>query len=818
MDTPSNRAKILVSALTANSIPETVENSLITELVDIWAQTDVIEIAQDFSTSQLIRRIRLTRKVQRKVHSQTEQRGTQIFHQNQLIGHVQVLYKSPLPGELQARLAIESVIDRFLDYLLKLHQIVVLNESDRHVQVFIPNKPTLNFGSLWEKFLREVAFSVYGNTKYQLPGLIQTFTLMLNAVTLSDRGFSKIDVPIVTSDQANVLAALYFAVFRDVRKRQHERFRQIEQLCQDLDGNDLTDKEQQKKSKELEDKEAMQVKEAQKYTENFQKFFGRILDEQNALWLENQGLQTKLDDSKTSTIERKKVQKQQDKLIEKIIFSQAFIQQKLPIFVESGGDPFQFLERDQKNNPVQFSAIASIAGKFTKTGTDQISSAKGDIFAICLLEMYRLLESSVYDPLPSPLLTEQPILPQARSPGDDSKEFCYSCGVTLEKGSRWRVARFMFERPYQRRQSGSSEDQPQICVSCSVLSFVSPLKVTDKSIILRLDSRDCSTTSNQKLKEYVRMLTNKDIHLSSGRYIVLKSDQTSGGDLASQKLGQIQFALAKVASIFPIEVLTDFQFSVFIQANQPLSLCGRHLIFIKGLMECYGQSIVISGKEINLTLGDALRLIQQDLPYLAEYTITKIATTAINLQMENVRELYWQSIQNDLALRGDSMNSETQLSKRAKLYRDVAALTGLTYAFASSLENTVKRIKEDDCEREVSKLIEKVDDPTAFCYYATLGVETTVQARLWSNPDNYFVYEQAKNLLTELGCVDREKTDDGKTWLQLYAEDISRAYTHFAENGYTQDREWKELTYNVKLSLYTRFPELVRKLKSTGDK
>jgi hypothetical protein len=814
MLTEKIRNKILVSSLSAHVLSMR-DDALIAALA---SQIDVMDVAQSFEASSLKRALKLVknRKFDLNLLS-LEQQGEQVFHQNQLIGKVQILYKSPLPGELQARLAIESITDRFLDYLLKLHQIVVLNESDRHVQVFIPNKPTSDFAALWEKFLKEVAFSVYGNTKHQLPGLIQSFTLMLNAVTLSDRGFSKIDVPIVTSDQSNVLAALYFAVFRDVRKRQQERLKQIEQLRQALDRDDLTDKEQQKKTKELAYKEEMQIKEAQKYAENFQKFFGKVLEEQNDLWLENQELQALLDDSKTSFKDRDKVRKQQAKLVEKIIFSRSFIQHKSPIFIQSGGDPFKFIEQDQKDNPNQFSAIAAIASKFTKTGTDQISSAKGDIFAICMLEMYRLLESSTTDPLPDPLLTEKPLLPQSRSPGDDSKEFCYSCGVTLEKSSRWRIARFMFERPYQRRQSGSSEDQPQICVSCSVLSFVSPLKVTDKSIILRLDPRDCRTNSQQKLKEYVRMLTSKDIHLSAGRYLVLNSDQTSNGDLASQKLGQVQFSLAKVASIFPIEVLGDFQFSLFIQASQPIALCGRHLIFIKGLMECYGQSIVISGKEINLTLGDALRYVQQDSPYLADYTLTKIASTTNSLLLEQVRELYWKAIQTDLISRGELMDSTNQLPKRARLYRDVAALTGLTYAFASSLENTAKGISKDDREREISKLIEKVDDPTAFCYYATLGVETSVQARLWRNVDNYFVYDRTKELLKDLGLVDRETIEQGKTWLQLYAEDITRAYTHFSEQGYAQDRDWKELTYNVKLSLYTRFPELVRKIKSTGD-
>jgi hypothetical protein len=281
----------------------------------------------------------------------------------------------------------------------------------------------------------------------------------------------------------------------------------------------------------------------------------------------------------------------------------------------------------------------------------------------------------------------------------------------------------MFERPSQRRQSSSNEGRPYICSSCSALAFASPLKVTEESIILRLEPTDGSTATELKIKDYIRMLTSKELHLSAGRYLVLASDRTNGGDFASQKLGQVQYALAKVASIFPVEVLADFNFSLFTQSSQPIHLESRHLIFIKGLMEGYSQSVVISGKEINMALGDAVRYIEKDLPFLADYSLTKIASVSLRLELEQIREAYWNRMQKDLEVIGVSMSSDNQMSKRATLYRDVAALTGLTYAFAQSLENTVKKLKPEDTEREVSKLIEKVEDAVAFCYYATLGDE-----------------------------------------------------------------------------------------------
>jgi len=231
--------KILVSALAANIVFEQRE-----QLVAALAQQpEALAIAQTFGSPKLIRELRLGKKPDVDQSWLTvEQSGkSQILCQGQPIGNVQVLYKSPLPGELQARLAIESAIDRFLEYLQKVYQIVVLDESDRHVSAFIPNKPIPDFATLWKKFLKEVAFFDYGKSEFQLPGLVQTFIVMLNAVTLSGRGFSTLDVPILTQEQANVLASWYFAVIRDVQARQKKRQQDIESLIQQLEQPDLSE-------------------------------------------------------------------------------------------------------------------------------------------------------------------------------------------------------------------------------------------------------------------------------------------------------------------------------------------------------------------------------------------------------------------------------------------------------------------------------------------------------------------------------------------------------------------------------------------------
>ncbi|WP_293352980.1 MULTISPECIES: hypothetical protein [unclassified Microcoleus] len=815
----SNQTTILISALTAGVI-SAEKSELIAALA---SQSDVVAIAQTFANSKLIRELRLTRNLNTNKLPQLDFQENRVIYQGQDIGKTKILYKSPLPGELQAKLSIESAIDRFLEYLQKQYQITVLHESDYHVQVFIPHrKEPADFSQYWREFIENVAFSTYGHTKHNLPGLVQTFIVMLNSVTLAGRGFSTLEIPILTQEQSNVLAAWYLAVVREVEQRQTKRKNDIDYLKKELDDPELSEKDRTSSAKKLLDKEEMQLKEAKKYNEAFQKSFGKVLKEQQSITQELNQIKSELADSGLKTAQINKLHKQQEKLVAQTIFTQESVQQKIRLLAEADGEPFKFIQYDRQQNPARFKDIVNISKSFTKTATDQINATRGDIFTQCILEMYRLLENPPSDPFPEPLLSEQPSITEVRSAGDDGKHFCYSCGVALEN-AKWKVARFMFERPSQRRQSSSSEDRPYICGSCSALAFASPLKVTDESIILKLEPVNQSEPAKLKVKDYIRMLTNKELHLSAGRYVVLASDRTGGGDLASQKLGQVQYALAKVASIFPVEVLADFKFSLIIQGSQSKQLASRHLVFIKGLIEGYSQSIIITGKEINMTLGDAVRYIEDDLPFIAEYDVTKAAAKVNSLQLEKVRQLYWKIFEENLESQGVDMDSSNQIAKRAKLYRDVTSLTGLTYAFAQSLESTAKKaMKTEDAEREVSKIIEKVDDAVAFCYYATLGDQkkTNVQARLYCNPENYFVYEQTKNLLEELKITNREEKDAEKqqTWLTLYADDVMRAYTYFAENGYSQDREWNELTYNLKLSLYTRFPELVRKLKSTTEK
>lgn len=850
-----NDVKILLSAVAAKAIPSSLAASVISGIPRHSQGLDLQGFARSFQSPQLIRQLRLSDTTELSDLLPLTINGLSVSYGTEPLGQLRILYKSPLPGELQARLAIESAIDRFLEYLLKKYQIVVLSESDRHVQVFIPGEEVRDFNGLWKNFLKEVAFSDYGDSLLQMPGLVQTFIVMLNAVTLSGRGFSTLDIPILTRPQANVLAAWYLAVIQAVEDRQTDRKRkmktlqrEIELLQNDLSTSNLTDKErkakekeQQSKEKDLTAKEEMHAKEEKKYSEAFEKSFAGNINDQIKLWAELRQLETQLSSDSLPKKEQSKLQKQRDKLASKIVFSEDWLIEKRSLLQEIGNDPFEFVKEDCKRHPEKFKKISDIAKRFGDKATDQINSTRGDIFTQCITEMYHLLdlEDQALDPLPPPLLSDTPPVLNTRLAGDDSKEFCYACGVDLDpKTAKWQVLRFMFERPSQRRQSSSGEGRPHICASCSALAFASPLKVTDESIILRLSPAHEETSASIKIKDYVRMLTSKEVHLSAGKYIVLASDRTNKGDLAASKLGQVQYALAKVASIFPQEVLADFRFELLFQGNKPLTLSNRYLLFIRGLMENYRQSIIESGQEINMDLGTAIRYIQKELPYLAEYSLVKKSPEPSAIQrigLEENRLLYWKQLNIKLKKEGEFVSSINRNSlRRAQLYEDVAALTGILYPFVvyaeylieKHLENSSKKLSPEDRKkavaREVIKIIENVGDADHFCYYAAIGNEdrTTIRAKLKRRRDTHFIYDRAKQLLREkLGIDDlEEKREDQETYISLEVDDIKKAYAYFANHeSYRDEKSWKDFTYHVMLSLYTRFPELVRKLKTTKD-
>lgn len=152
--------------------------------------------------------------------------GDRVLWNGAPIGQLRTLYKVAFPQEMQARIAYEVFLDRFLSYAQRTRKIAVLHQSDADVTLFVPSDITFDVQEVWNLFVGE-AFSV--------GGLRQTFVPLVSSIRLSGRGFSTLDVPIVSKEHALYLAAFYYANLASTKASDARREADIARLRAELE-------------------------------------------------------------------------------------------------------------------------------------------------------------------------------------------------------------------------------------------------------------------------------------------------------------------------------------------------------------------------------------------------------------------------------------------------------------------------------------------------------------------------------------------------------------------------------------------------------
>ena len=161
--------------------------------------------------------------------------------------------------------------------------------------------------------------------------------------------------------------------------------------------------------------------------------------------------------------------------------------------------------------------------------------------------------------------------------------------------------------------------------------------------------------------------------------------------------------------------------------------------------------MIVSGKD-NIPLGQAIRLIQKDEVISAIYKLITAEYPEIvpihdrsyseKRSLEELREKHCDLLEK-------SSKGDKPMKKQAEFYRDIAALTGLTYAYCDYARGELrKKESPDKVQREVKKLIEKVINPSFFNYEAS-DVLPGTRATMYCNDDNYFCYAEAKRLMED---------------------------------------------------------------------
>ncbi|MGC8960639.1 MAG: hypothetical protein ACP5OO_12840 [Chloroflexia bacterium] len=614
------------------------------------------------------------------------------------IGYLRTFYKVAFPQETQARIAYEVFLDRFVSYVQKSYKVALLHESDADVTLFVPYSTDFELQEAWRTFAAQ-AFSANG--------LRQTFVPLVNSIRLSRRGYSTLDIPIVSHDHALYLAAFYRANLASTEESDARRKRE-------------------------------------RYEAIYQAY--AALKTRHSAWINR---------------------------VEAIVRA------------EMGGQASRQLSQRQ-----------NIVAKYVS-------------------EMERLARINHQDffQVP-PLLVEQPPAMEVRGAGDAGGEACYACGRVFAEGEKkFKANKFIFESPSQRLQSGSGQTEPKVCATCAAVSFVSPIKTGTDRLVIRLCRRDSGR--RYLLEDQLRMLTMGELNVMAGRYVLLQvSEQVpkaGGSDPLSERMGGRQYALYKVASLFGGDVFRVYQVEAVIGAAEVL-LPGRHLSGVRGLVEVFGLDQRQWWKDKNLygAVGQAVRYIEREEVVFAVYELLKAWRKADLLyqgrlnsvqasRLEQIYETHWRWLMEEKP-------------KEATLFRDVAAMTGMLYAFCSFVRQSVDA---NQARTEVRKLIERATEPYGFIYTAAGNTKCKL-ATLYRQSDTYFCFDQAKSLLDEIGVNVSERegaSDKGTPTLAFYFDDVVNAYTHLFENRYRSPKEQRDFTYTLRLSLHARFPEFMESKK-----
>ena len=679
------------------------------------------------------------------------------------IGEIYSYHRTILPQEMQIKIAYDSLIERFIGFLQREKYAIRLSENDLAVQIFVPRtdrNTEFNLSFEWGEFIKFA---------YSEAELYKSFTLFVNSLKLTNRGFGYVRFPPATVEMTHWLAAFYIATLRERVLRNADNYTKANTALKKA-GDNLKKYQDQLRADNLTERRRASIE-------------IKLGDEK-----------AKLDDAVQA---RKSALKVNQEELDQIL---------------SG--------LRHQTDTIHFDHAERLSHQFNRTGASQFaygtvklkSQSKKSSIEDTIVE---ILNAPIVPPsCPFVSLDEMPEI-VVRGAGDDAKNLCYSCGGPLPvKEKHQQANRFVLGDPSQRLQSGGSQTQPPVCGQCLTVAFACPVKLTSGAIVVQLVLHDQADESFS-IENHLRMLTLGELNLVAGRYLLINCPEFVGSGsnrtLVSEKIGQMQYTLWRVASTFPAAALETMKFTLF-TGGAKILLKTRHFMWLSLLNEIFSPNLVVEQRD-NIPLGQAIRLIQKDEVISAIYRlVTAESTEAKQLsdwsysekrRLEELREKHCELLENEQSPKGDKL-----MSKQAEFYRDVAALTGLTYAYCDYLRSELrKKENPDTVQREVKKLIEKVVNPSFFNYEAS-DILPGTRATMYCNDDNYFCYAEAKRLLEDtlkLNLSDRQgRTDKGQESLTIFFDDILNAYAAISQK-YCRKAQQRKLSYQLKLNLHAKF-------------
>lgn len=669
-----------------------------------------------------------------------------LWHGNQ-IGRIQTYYKATLPHETQARIAYEIFFDRFAAYLSQEYHLVILSQSDVHLELFSPTGSTGNMADIWQRFV---------DHSFSAASLQESFVNLVNTIKLTERGFSALSVPIVSEEQANYLSAFYLANLNSLKNGDQKRRNEIVKLETDLETAEDKDVDRLQKNiikiqKELATRQG-----------RYQPFYDQV-----------------------ETLR------------------QIYLERMRQI---EGNARKQFRGRAG----TQIAKSGSKIGKSMSDMADMLAMSESDYFKI------------------APLVTSQLPHSETRAGGDSNTKLCYACGQILQRGQPvYSANKFIFESPSQRLQSAAGQMQPKICGTCAAISFISPVKIGSGRLIVRMrpqedpfDPAKKDENFSYQVDDQLRMLTMGELNIIAGKYVIMQAGEMIGNKLVADQLGGEQYALYKVGISFPAQVFREFTIEAVID-NTDVVLKGRFLTLIHHLNNIFNLARhTWHDKAHFAAFGRAIRHVQQDDLVFAIYELAASGILSIgygwplekSVALENLRKEHVEWL-------------KMSKTETAQLYKDIAAITALVYPFCAEVS---KGLRSDPSKQriEIRKIIDRADEPYELMY--TIAPQITgrsdsehdfqaVRVFLNRNPDIYFSYDQLIDLFDELPNQPSKRESQFENSIPLTLDDLANCYTYLYTTRYASDKERREFTYKLKLSLAARFAPFYEKKNSDKE-
>jgi hypothetical protein len=741
---------LTTSPVSSSLLTHVIRSGQVDDLLDAWQRLGAFQSLRAFGRQ---KGLYFRQRAQEALPRLTVQDGEIWWHDFRVgnaifLGTDEWLFQQAFPQESQVQIAYDTFCARFLAWLERHSQIIVL-ESGGATLLFQPDGVVLlDLADAWQRFLT-FAFST--------SELQRTFVLLLNSIRLSERGVSVPDIPFVTMDQVDLLIAFFTATLQAITRRLNQMKYERQTLLRIAHGAN---------SRELTPKE---------------KTTQKNLDERLALQHERY-------DPALTRLEH-------------------------------------ILTQLQHDDQARAERIRTLARSYTTRATWQLKMTR-DVMNKTVARIEELLVLSpkqLFCP-PALLLREVP-MDEMRAPSDFTNEVCYTCGnripSPLKKGKRvmYTANKLILPAPSQTLQSRLGQVEPFVCATCALLALASPIKMIQNGLVITLREWHGQQPARYLYEHQLRMLTTGELNIAAGRYLMIPcTEQAPDTKPLIQRLGGKEYALLKVSSLFPVDVLIRFQVEAFF-GTDPVVLKQRHLLILRFFVEAFAIQLAAfrdkTSRPRYAALADAVRSVEHDHVVFALYQLV------VGFQQQGTFSTVQRTLLEDglVAYKEQLvMDGEVQLEQR---FRDIAGLTGVLYAFvslaksklspASSGGNETLAIDSTQRDRELKKLLEEVDNPNHFTYEAASTILGQT-AQLWRSQQSYFIYDEAKRLLQEVALVEiseREtRSEKGELVLKLCYDDICKLYAALYEKRYLTEAARRAFTYELKLSLYSRFPEL----------